>query len=82
LGVIHSLLLRDVRKWLDEKASETNHKPFFLYDIRNKVESSVMRVVKSKHGRPQDQPYSCLAFPVGVNKNSMAAHYSPRDWES
>lgn len=40
-----------------------------------------MRTLKTRSGRPYDSVFSCMAFPVGVNKNSVAAHYSPRDWE-
>lgn len=33
--------------------------------------------MKDRNGRPYNHIYNCLAFPVGVNKNNMAAHHSP-----
>lgn len=78
-GVVHSLLLRDVRRWLDEKAG-TNAR-LHLFDVRNYVEQKVLSVLKNKSGNRYNNVYNALAFPVGVNKNDVAAHYSPRDWE-
>jgi methionine aminopeptidase len=41
----------------------------------------VLSVLKNKSGNRYNNVYNALAFPVGVNKNDVAAHYSPRDWE-
>ena len=82
LGVLHSLLLRDVRKWLDEKAADTGHpRRVHLYDIRAYVENRIHAINRNKFNKPYAAAYSAYGFPVGVNVNDVAAHYSPRDWE-
>lgn len=37
--------------------------------------------MRTRQGRPYNNIFNCMAFPVGVNRNNVAAHYSPRDWE-
>lgn len=81
LGLIHSLLLRDVKRWLDEQAkSESTHK-VLLYDVRRFVENKAITLMKDRQGQRYKNIFNCMAFPVGVNRNNVAAHYSPRDWE-
>lgn len=41
-----------------------------------------MSLLKTRSGTFYESPVSCMAFPVGVNKNNIAAHYSPCEWEN
>ena len=52
-----------------------------LYDVRAFVENKVVTLMRDKDRRPYPNIFNCMAFPVGVNKNNVAAHYSPREWE-
>ena len=80
--MIHSFILRDTKRWLDEKAASSNPQPVLLYDIRKFVETRAHSLVRNQSNEPYPNLFQCMAFPVGVNKNDVAAHYSPCDWES
>lgn len=82
LGCIHSFILRDVKRWLDDKVKEDASQRVLLYDIRKFVENRAYALLRNEQKQPYPNIYNCMAFPVGVNKNSVAAHYSPCEWES
>ena len=82
LGVIHSFILRDVKRWLDQMAQSRDKKQVMLYDIRQYVESRALALMRDRNNKPYQSVINCMAFPVGINKNNVAAHYSPCDWEA
>lgn len=73
--------MRETRAWLDELRDEQPNQPVFLFDIRKRIESRVLSLLRTRSGAFYETPASCMAFPVGVNKNQVAAHYSPCEWE-
>lgn len=50
LGIAHSFILRDVKRWLDEKANNEDGQKVLLYDIRKYVEQRVHTLVRGPNG--------------------------------